>query len=71
MPVTVSVLSLVFLSVGFPVSCETDPNEGAAGAAVSIVQVSMLVDGESFPAASVAMIESGCWPSASTFVVTL
>ena len=70
-PSTVSLLSLVFLSVGFPVSCDTEAKEGAAGADASIVQVPMLVGCDALPATSVAVIESGCAPSASRFVVTL
>ena len=70
-PSTVSVLSLVFLSVGLPVSCDTEPTVGAAGAVASIVQVPMLVGCDALPAASVVLIDSGCAPSASRFVVTL
>ena len=58
-PSTVSVLSLVFLSVGLPVSCDTEPTVGAAGAVASIVHVPMLVGCDALPAASVAMIENG------------
>ena len=58
-------------SPAVPVSCETEPTIGAAGADASIVHVPMLVGCDSFPAASFAVIESGCWPSASTLVVTL
>ena len=73
-PWNVGVLSLVRLSeLEEPLSLKAarSGTDGTPGAPVSIVQVSMLVDGESFPAASVAMIESGCGPSASTIVVTL
>ena len=69
MPVTVSVLSLVILSVGLPVSWLTLTTLGATGALVSIVQVPRLVAGLVFPAASVAVTVSGCWPSANGLVV--
>ena len=70
-PSTVSVLSLVMRSPAVPVSWETEPTVGAAGAVVSIVQVLTPVGCDSLPAGSVAVIESGCWPSASTLVLTL
>ena len=58
-------------SPAVPVSWETEPNVGAAGAVLSIVQVPMLVGCDWLPAGSVAVIESGCAPSTSTLVVTL
>ena len=58
-PVTVSVVSLVIRSPGVPVSCDTEPTVGAAGAVASIVQVPMLVGCDSFPAASTRRIANG------------
>ena len=58
-PVTVSVVSLVSLSVALkPVSCETEVTTGGLGMLVEIAQAPIEVAGLSIPAGSVAVTES-------------
>ena len=74
-PVTVSVVSLVSLSVELkPVSCETEVTTGGLGILVEIAQAPIEVAVLSFPATSVAVTESTYFSlsmlSASVLVVT-
>ena len=64
-PMIVRVLSLVFLSVGLPVSCDTLITAGASGLTVSIVTLIGCESGEVLPAPSVAVAVNEWLPSAS------
>ena len=69
-PVRVSVVSLVILSVALaPLSCETDTRVGAAGGNVSTVMTSGVEGWLMLPAPSVAVVVKLCAPSDSVPVV--